>query len=109
MNVKITEFLIFLAAVVLCLVVFMLMISGCSRFISVVPYEIECNKAHDKLVDLECIDLLIVPGPDEIPFTDDDPPWATYCKTVNDSGIISIDTTCIMSAANCKQVEACFD
>ncbi|MCP4548675.1 MAG: hypothetical protein GY835_19635 [bacterium] len=59
------------------------------------------------LEELECDELMIIPGPDEIPGTTDDWSWLEYCETVQESGIVVLNTDCLMDAGDCDAAAEC--
>ncbi len=71
--------------------------------------ETGCDVAADYLEDLECDELMIIPGPDEIPGTTDDWSWLEYCETVQESGIVVLNTDCLMDAGDCDAAAVCLD
>jgi hypothetical protein len=66
-----------------------------------------CEDAKAHLVRHDCAELLTVPGPDEIPNTEDDLDWKIYCERVQSSGIISLDLDCVGEATSCDLIKDC--
>lgn len=101
---------IMIFAIALCLSIIISIATGCTK-INIDPVTpepmIDCDKADDRLRELDCYGRFPIPGPDEIPATKDDASWLAYCVAVQESGIILIDTDCIVASITCDEIEDC--
>ena len=83
--------------------------SGCRRQTAQYPspYATDCEAAYHYIKFLGCDDLLIVPGFDEIPNTDDDHDWISFCQETQSGDVLSMDLECALLADNCAEIEHC--
>jgi len=71
--------------------------------------ETSCEAAEMQLDALGCDDLMVVPGPDEVIGTEDDMLWVEYCEIIQESGIVVLNTDCVVDAADCEEAEQCLN
>ena len=86
-------------------------LAGCGgTTINVTPdHMVDCENADRRIKELGCAERFAVAGPDEIQNTADDVSWVDYCVAVDDSGLIIINTDCIVQSITCDEIEGCFD
>jgi hypothetical protein len=85
------------------------LLSGCTIIPNPVPPEPldgTCQEAAARLVELECIDILTIAGPDEEPNTKDDPTWLSWCNHVS-KGPMKPPVGCYQTAESCEAAKGC--
>ena len=90
----------------------LVMLNGCTSVVKFDPkfiHKADCDSAAEHMRITGCIDLMLIPGPDEKYLTDDDLHWSGYCKAMQASQIIELDLGCVMSKNNCTDIEDCLN
>ena len=93
-------------AVIIALIAILL---GCSPAHLTSDHMVDCENAEQDYELLGCYDQFVLASPAEMQSIDTDMAWIDYCVAVQDSGVVIVNTDCIIEAITCDEIGDCFE